>query len=183
MATPVKPIPLMIAFSVIFLVMGCTKVSELQANCKSSTRTFPSMIDCLEQKVASNERMRESDLVRLYVSYAKLAAEKVENGNMTEAEADVILSEVYSKLKEREGERNEENFQKLQQSLNMIAKGLKTSPSNSTSQPNTFGGDAEFTRVCYYSCLGSRVAVNVDTTKMCPWSITRNGQTCQLEIR
>ena len=39
-----------------------------------------------------------------------------------------------------------------------------------------FSDDAEsgFNRVCYYDCGGSRAAITVKSTQICPLSITRN---------
>lgn len=97
------------------VLLSCAKVRHYQTACESQYAAFPAMVACLKGKIAQDRRMQSSqdtDLVRLYVTYADAAAAKVISGDMTEVDAKLALAELYTRLTTIEDERQATRAQK-----------------------------------------------------------------------
>lgn len=86
------------------LLAACgPRLSEFQASCEQRHSSFPSMARCLSSdvraEVARRPGLNNEDLALVYAAWMGAAAERVEAGNMTDAEARLGAAELYSRLK------------------------------------------------------------------------------------
>lgn len=100
-----------------FLLAGCAKVSDYQANCEMQSDQLSVVADCLNKSVLSDSRMNNSPLTKMYVLAAKYLGEKVDAGEISDSQARLELQNFYMKIQAQENYNSMAQSQAIQQGL------------------------------------------------------------------
>lgn len=88
-----------IAFLMLILgVAACTSAPDVQSECAAKTESFAAEISCIENMVAADPYMNGDSYVQEYILGAKVLAEKLEAGKISENEARYKLSKLYNRM-------------------------------------------------------------------------------------
>lgn len=78
---------------------GCSTVGSHQRECEQQYARFSDMVDCLNRSIATDRRPDPSGRIKLYLLTAEDLKERVERGDMSEADARRQLQEQYVRLR------------------------------------------------------------------------------------
>ena len=88
--------------SVTTLVTGCATVGDRQAKCEIAYPGFVEMVDCLQQSIANDTRLKNNPRVKLYSLKAQQLQKQVMHKAIDEGDAKLALQELYVRLKSQE---------------------------------------------------------------------------------
>ncbi|MGS7388635.1 hypothetical protein [Klebsiella pneumoniae] len=99
------------------LLAGCAKVSDYQASCEQRYSKLSEMANCLDSSIKSDSRMSSASTPKLYVLAAKMLGKKVDDGEISDAQARLELQNLYVNIQRQEQADQVAQSQVLQQSL------------------------------------------------------------------
>lgn len=98
------------------LLVGCAKVSDYQAGCEQRYSKLSDMATCLDISIKNDSRMGSAATPKMYVLAAKLLGQKVDNGEISDAQARLELQSIYVNMQRQEQADNMAQSQALQKS-------------------------------------------------------------------
>lgn len=77
---------------------GCTTTAQVQQQCAQVTADFPTEISCMENVMAQDAYLSGDSFAQEYILGAKVLADKVRGGAMSENEARYRLAQSYNRM-------------------------------------------------------------------------------------
>ena len=93
-----------VTFCLTILLVGCATVGDYQAKCEDSNKRFSEMVECTKTSLSQDPRLIGNPRVKLYILKADQLVQMLNNKEITDIDARVVLQELYVRLK------NEQNI-------------------------------------------------------------------------
>ncbi|MGX8939803.1 hypothetical protein ACWWJF_03220 [Symbiopectobacterium sp. Eva_TO] len=99
------------------LLVGCAKVSDYQTGCEQRYSKLSDMATCLDISIKNDSRMSSEPTPKMYVLAAKFLGQKVDIGEISDAQARLELQNLYVNMQRQEKADEAARGQAFQQAL------------------------------------------------------------------
>jgi len=96
---------------------GCAKVGDYQEKCEQRYSKLSEVASCLDSSIKGDSRLSAASSPKLYVLAAKYLGQKVDNGDISDAQARLELQNLYVNMQRQEQTDQIAQSQAVQQAL------------------------------------------------------------------